>query len=181
MLTTQKKKLYVRSSMRSLLLFIVGSICLPSALQAQVFLTLEGYNAKRVVEYVIGDPIHYKLSGDKHWNLAVITGLHPETGTVFFEHGSINIEDVSGLRKVGKKQTPQKLSNALLLFGAQWIGYAAIADAADIYTMTTRDVIIGGGAATSGGILRLFAGRRKFKVGGSKKLRIRDLRWQMKS
>ncbi len=166
--------------MRTLLL----SLLLTSssfALRAQVYLVLEGYHAKRVMEYVVGDPIHYKLQDDKLWNLGVITGLHPETGTVFLEHGSINISEVSGLRKVGKKQTPQKLSNALLLFGGQWIGYAAIADVADIYTMTTRDVIIGGGAAAGGGILRLFAGRRKFKVGKSKRLRILDLRWQLNS
>ena len=145
---------------------------------AQVFLTLEGHGARRVMEYSVGDEIHYKLEGDKHWNNAYIVGLHGETGTIFLQNGSIAIDDITGLKRSGGKKAAKTISSALVGFGAQWLVYAALASLGE-YEFATRDLHISGAAMGAGGLMKLLTGSRKYRVGNKKRLRIRDLRWQL--
>jgi len=141
-------------------------------------MVLEGYGARKVHEYYVGDALVYKLVGDKLWSHADIQGFDAETGLILVQHGVIRIDDITRIRKLGGKKLPRTLAKSLGLFGAQWLVYSALYSTVSDYSFQKRDWQIPAVSAILGGVMQLISGDRKYRVGKSKRLRIRDLRWQ---
>ncbi len=164
--------------MRSIITTVLLLLSVISQLPAQISMVLEGYGARRVHEYYIGDVLVYKLEDDKHWNRVTIQGYDAETGLILAEHGVIRIDDITRLKRLGGKKTPRFLAKTFGLFGAQWLVYSGLYSAASEYSFQKRDWQIPAASGILSGIMHIISGDRRYRVGKSKRLRIRDLRWQ---
>jgi len=145
-------------------------------LNAQVSLTLEKRGAKEILSYEMGDEIEYLLEGDPLWSAGIITGLHFESGTIYFENGHIRIKNIHSIRIRKGSSSRKKLGNKVMLFGAQWAVFSSLGRFAG-YKAGFKDLVVSSASIITGFLLGHTFQSRVIKLKGTKNLRIRDLRW----
>jgi len=154
------------------LVLILSSI---APIYSQLFLQIEEKNNPKTKKIPIGSTLNFKLKAyPDTWRTQKIFDLLPEENTIVFDENFFKPSEISNLRFY--RNWTKGFGYKLMQASAAWYVYGGIATlAVDNYTMSKRDVVIGGVAATTGFLLKTLFYKRNMRIGKNFNLRIVDL------
>ena len=158
----------------SFLLLIAALSC-----QAQIFLQLERFDNPKSKKFQIGEDFEFRLHEyPKTWRKSEMIDLIPEKQLIVFEDTYYSIEEIKDIRL--RYPTIKALGTRTMQFSAVWFVYGGVATlASEGYTMSEREIILGGSVALAGFLLRQFFSKKRVKLGKRKRLRVMDLRFKL--
>lgn len=152
--------------------------CLPE-LNAQIFINVEFPNKAQTIKYGPGNMIHFKEKEfPDDWRKAEITGIDPETSVLFFKNDFVHLEDIIAVRK--HNPWANYIGNGLFVFSSQWVLIGAIATIFLDYEPGFRDLVIPVASAGIGWSFKKIFSKETYVVGKTCRLRIVDLRMEVK-
>ncbi len=113
--------------MRTIVLFFLLAAFSPLA--AQKVLQIEKFGSPKTEKIFIGQPISYRLQGEKGFRLAYIEGFRIEDSLIVLGDRYVNVYDIKALRF--ERNWPRAARSMLFWFGIGWSGFAAIGTATD--------------------------------------------------
>lgn len=160
-----------------LILILSVLTALNSNASGQLFLQLERYNNPASIKFYIDQTLEFRLKAyPKTWRKERIIDLIPEEQLVVFEDSYYHIDEFKDIRR--RFKTVKTLGERLMQFSAAWFVYGAVATlASDGYTMSNREIILGGSVATIGLLLRDVFSKKKIKLTKKRRLRVMDTRF----
>ncbi len=166
--------------MKNLLIHIVLSSFLLlltfSATSAQIFLQIEKKNTPKSIRLQAGDYLVYTLKAYPDiWRTERITSLDYDQSLIVLEEGYYKLDEIAKIRLY--RNWSQSVSFGMLQFSAGWFLYGGIASlASSEYTMSDREIIIGGIFAAVGFLIRKIFYKKTLSLGEKHRLRIVDIR-----
>ncbi|NNF22396.1 MAG: hypothetical protein HKN67_10660 [Saprospiraceae bacterium] len=143
---------------------------------AQVFLQIETRNQPQSIKIPEGEILHFTLKEYPDvWRSERIHSINYEENLIVLEEGFYKIDDIAKVRLFRK--WAKGLGYGLMQFSAGWFLYGGIASlASSEYTMSKREIIIGGAIAAAGFLINKLLYKRNIKLGKQHRLRIVDIR-----
>ncbi|NNE27611.1 MAG: hypothetical protein HKN09_12275 [Saprospiraceae bacterium] len=147
-----------------------------SAAHAQVFLQLEKYNDPNTIKIQAGEYLSYTLKEYPDvWRKAQIQRIDYEGNLIVFDEGFRTIDEFEKIRLY--RGWAKAVGYGLMQFSAGWYLFGGIATLTQSdYTMSEREIIIGGIFAGVGFLVKQLFYKRTIKLGKRNRLRIVDIR-----
>ena len=147
-----------------------------STTHAQVFLQLEKFNDPRTIKIQAGEYLTYTLKEYPDvWRKEQIQSIDYEGNMIVFDEGFRTIDEIDQIRLY--RGWAKAIGYGLMQFSAGWYLFGGIATLTQSdYTMSEREIIIGGIFASTGFLIKQLFYKRKIKLGKRHRLRIVDIR-----
>ena len=154
-----------------LLLFLSTSVT-----QAQVFLQVEKFNDPRTLKIQPGEYLTYTLKEYPDvWRKEQIQAIDYEGNMIVFDEGFRTLEELDKIRLY--RGWAKAIGYGLMQFSAGWYLFGGIATVTQSdYTMSEREIVIGGIFAAVGFVIKQLFYKRTIKLGKRHRLRIVDIR-----
>lgn len=155
-----------------LLLIVLCGTCV-RAQRVLLFEQLTKSKSERVYE---GEPLRFRLKGDDFWQEGYIREMRPDIQALIINDRYILLDEIDAVFRGNTIAT--QLGYGLMTFGAGWsffavLGYAT--DKIDETNYSASDAMVTVASVGTGFLLVKLLGRRKFRTGKYKRLRIVDL------
>ncbi len=160
--------------MRPILLVFTLLVC--SCVHAQrvmLFEKLTNSSSDRVYE---GELLRFRMEGDKFWQEGYIREMRPDIQALVINDRFIMIDEIDAVHR--GSTVANGIGYGLITFGAGWSLFAALGYATDKIDSTNYsadDAMVTAISVGAGYLLVKVLGRRKFRTGKYKRLRIVDL------
>jgi len=156
------------------LIFIITFV---GSSSAQVFLQIEKINSPKTIKLLPGNSLEYTLKEYPNvWRREIIQSIDYEQNLIVLEEGYRNIDEIRQLRLYNP--WAKSIGNGLLQFSAGWYLFGGIATVADSgYTMSSREIAIGGIFAGVGLLIKKLIYKRTLTMEKNARLRIVDTRF----
>ncbi|WP_157974336.1 hypothetical protein [Lewinella sp. IMCC34183] len=157
----------------TLLLFAVLFCTCVRAQRVLLFEKLTSSHSERVYE---GESLRFRMKGDDFWQEGYIREMRPDIQALVINDRYILLEEIDAVYR--GHTAASRIGYALMTFGAGWSFFAALGYATDGYDDTsysTDDALITAASVGTGFLLVKLLGKRKFRPGKYKRLRIVDL------
>lgn len=149
------------------------------SLLGQIFLNLEFPNKAETIKYSPGQTLHFKNKEyPDDWRKAEITRIDPETSVLFFKNDFVHMDDIIAIRRFNP--WANYIGNSLYVFGGQWIVVGGIAAIFLDYEPSIKDLIIPGVSVGLGWSFKKLFSKETYIIGRNCRLRIIDLRMEVK-
>ncbi|PPK85446.1 hypothetical protein CLV84_2344 [Neolewinella xylanilytica] len=138
-----------------------------------LFEKLTDSKSDRVYE---GEMLRFRMEGDNFWQEGYIREMRPDIQALVINDRFIMLDDIEAVHRGSTIAT--RLGYGLITFGAGWSLFAALGYATDKIDSTNYsadDALVTLASAGTGFLLVKLLGRRKFRTGKYKRLRIVDL------
>ena len=155
-----------------LLLIFLGS--LPAAAQrVMLFEKLTSSRSERVYE---GEMLRFRMKDDDFWQEGFIREMRPDIQALVINDRFIMIDEIDAVYR--GSTIANRIGYGLITFGAGWSLFAALGyatDKVDSTNYSTDDALVTAASVGAGYLLVKLLGRRKFRAGKHRRLRIVDL------
>ena len=144
--------------------------------QAQVFLQLEKFNDPKTIKIQAGQYLSYTLKEYPDvWRREQIQAIDYEGNIIIFDEGFRTLAELDKIRLY--RGWAKGVGYGLMQFSGGWYLFGAIATLTqDDYTMSEREIVIGGLFAGVGLLIKQLFYKRTIKLGKRHRLRIVDIR-----
>lgn len=161
--------------MRLLLLLVISlavSTCVP-AQRVLLFEKLTDSKSDRIYE---GDALRFRLKGDNFWQEGYIREMRPDIQALVINDRYILLDEIEVIDRGRTRAAVAGLG--LVTFGVGWSTWAALGYSLDDDEDTSysgSDALVTAAAVGSGLLIKQLFGKRRFKPGKYRRLRIVDL------
>ncbi|NJB86194.1 hypothetical protein GGR26_001962 [Lewinella marina] len=160
--------------MRLTLLLLV--LFLGTSVRAQRVLLFEQLTSSKSERVYEGEALRFRMKGDNFWQEGYIREMRPDIQALVINDRYILLEEIDAVF-LGHT-IASKLGYGLITFGAGWSFFAALGYATDKIDETNYsvdDALVTAASVGTGFLLVKLLGRRKFRPGKYKRLRVVDL------
>lgn len=146
---------------------------------AQIYLSLEFPNKAATIKYGVGQPLHFKTKAfPDEWRKGKITKIDPVQSYLFFKDDFLHMNEIIAVRRFNP--WANYIGNGLYIFSTQWLLIGGIAYVFLDYKPGVKDLIIPAVSLAIGWSFKKFLSKDIFIIGKSCRLRIIDLRMEIK-
>jgi hypothetical protein len=159
--------------MRFLPLLILVLLC--TCVRAQKVLLFEKLTDSKSERLYEGDPLKFRLKGDKFWQEGNMMEMRPDIQALIINDRYILLEEIDAVHR--GKTFGAAAGYSLMTFGVAWTGIGLVGYATDkdpSTNFTGSDVTIALTSITTGYLINRFLGQKLFKTGKYKRLRVVD-------
>lgn len=160
--------------MRPILFFLVLFVC--SGVQAQRVLLFEKLTNSKSDRVYEGEMLRFRLEGDNFWQEGYIREMRPDIQALVINDRYIMLDEIDAVYR--GSTIANRIGYSLITFGAGWSLFAAVGyatDKVDNTNYSVDDALVTATSVGAGYLLVKLLGRKKFRPGKFKRLRIVDL------
>ena len=162
---------------KSLLPWIL--LLLPFLVKGQQFLQLETINDAETKKYPLGTSITLKTKQLDEWQTIKTESFLYDDQTIVYDGGLLHLEDITAVLE--HRTAVNVLSRSLTTFGTAWLVFGLFTGKLDKDENTGySDLAIGVSSVAAGWALRKAFYKRSYKMGSRYRLRLIDLRMDVK-
>lgn len=156
----------------SWLVLLANTMC-----QAQKYLQIEKRNSLKVVRFIEGDVIQYKLKGKAEmWKTEQIDKIYVDQNALMMPNGLVKIDDIKTMRR--ERPWTKAYQTSMYTFGLGWAFWNGVGTLIKEDKFTKSDAVVIGTALSTGFLVRKLFKFKHFKMEKKHRLRLIDLNFR---